>query len=100
MWLPLKACCAEAPDAAMFGPSRLSAIPNVTGKAGCLRAHEDIELEFRAVEDGQRSVILRDGRRSAGPAQMDTKRFSGPGTVAQLLRPFAINVPWKMRTTL
>lgn len=91
---------AEALDAAMVGPSRIRGILNVIGKAGARCPFEDVEAAFRVIKDGQRPIIVRDGRWGVGAARMDSERFSGPGTVSKLVQPFTINSPWKMWTTL
>jgi len=91
---------AEALDAATVGPLGISGILAAIqqGRAQC--PYEDVEAAFRVIKDGQRPVIVRDGRWGVGATRMDSERFSGPGTVSKLVQPFAINVPWKMWTAL
>ena len=91
---------AEALDAAMVGPTRIRGILATIRKVGAQCPFEDVEAAFRVIKDGQRPVIVRDGRWGVGAARMDLERFSGPGTVSKLVQPFAINVPWKMWTAL
>lgn len=91
---------AGALDAVMVGPTRISGILDAIRKAGVRCPYEDIEAAFRVIKDGQRPVIVRDGRWGVGATRMDSARFSGPGTVAQLVQPFAVNVPWKIWTSL
>ena len=90
----------EALDAATVGPMRINGILNAIQKAGICCPFEDIEAAFRIIKDGQRPVIVRDGRWGVDAAQLDSVRFSRSGTVAQLVQPFAINVPWKMWMSL
>ena len=91
---------AGALDFAVVGPTRISGILNAIRRAGLHCPYEDIEAAFRVIKDGQRAVIVRDGRWGVGAAQLDSARFSGPRTVAQLVQPFTVNVPWTMWKSL
>lgn len=91
---------ADALDAAMVGSTRIGGILGAIRKFGSHCHYEDIEAAFRVIKDGQRPVIVRDGRWGVGSVRMDSERFSGPGTVERLARPFAVNVPWRMWASL
>lgn len=88
----------DALDTAMVGENAaiagiLEAIER-SGMGNC--PFEDIEAAFRLVEDGQKSVVIRDGRYGVSAGKLNDLRFGSPGAAARALQSYTITVPYSV----
>lgn len=88
---------AEALDAMEVGSTiKWTGILNAIRKNGSNCPFEDIEAAFQIIPGGQKSVIIRDGRWGVDADRLQDARFSTPGTVAKLVQPHSVSVPFGM----
>ncbi len=62
-------------------------------RGGMACPFEDIERAFQLIPDGQRTVIIRDGRFGVGDQILQDLRHRSPGHVARELQRFSVSIP-------
>lgn len=78
----------------------IKGILRAIAKSGTRAPFEDIEAAFRMIEEGQRTVIIRDGSWGIASSKLDALRFSGPGVVSKTVQAHTLTVPWKLWNAL
>lgn len=85
---------AQALDAAPVGQGApIAGILQAIKHGGMACPFEDIERAFQLIPDGQRSVVIRDGRYGVGDTTLQDLRFGSPGAAARALQRYTVSIP-------